>query len=186
MLPFCCLPGNQSDKPRGLRGRAPSFSPNGGSKETENTMAKNTHLTLSDRIAVEVGLREQKSFSAIAAELGKDPTTISKEVRAHIKLKQAGGYNPCVIRKDCKHYGDLCNPCKFTYGKSCSNCFKAKCFESCPDFQRAQCSKLNSRPMSATGASSARSASWSDIFMKQNLHRRNTKRPEVNPGRALR
>ena len=67
-------------------------------------MAKNTHLTLSDRIAIEVGLREQKSFSAIAAELGKDPTTISKEVRAHIKLKQAGGYNPCVVRKDCKHY----------------------------------------------------------------------------------
>ena len=53
-------------------------------------MAKNTHLTLSDRIAIEVGLKEQKSFSAIAAELRKDPTTISKEVRAHIKLKQAG------------------------------------------------------------------------------------------------
>lgn len=63
-------------------------------------MAKNTHLTLSDRITIEVGLREQKSFSAIAAKLGKDPTTISKEVRAHIKLKQAGGYNPCVVRKD--------------------------------------------------------------------------------------
>lgn len=70
-------------------------------------MAKNTHLTLSDRIAIEVGLREQKSFSAIAAELVKDPTTISKEVRSHVKLKQAGGYNPCVIRKDCKHYGIL-------------------------------------------------------------------------------
>ena len=35
-------------------------------------MAKNTHLTLSDRIAIEVGLKEQKSFSAIAAELRKD------------------------------------------------------------------------------------------------------------------
>ena len=89
-------------------------------------MAKNTHLTLSDRIAIEVGLREQKSFSAIAAELGKDPTTISKEVRSHVKLKQAGGYNPCVIRKDCKHYGDVCSPCKFPYGKTCHTCFKAK------------------------------------------------------------
>ena len=52
-------------------------------------MAKNTHLTLSDRIAIEVSLRERKSFSAIAEELGKDPTTISKEIRTHIKLKQA-------------------------------------------------------------------------------------------------
>ena len=106
-------------------------------------MAKNSHLTLSDRIAIEVGLRERKSFSAIAEELGKDPTTISKEVRTHIKLKQAGGYNPCVIRKDCKHYGDLCHPCKFTYGKSCHSCYQAKCFEACPDFLQAQCSKLS-------------------------------------------
>ena len=58
-------------------------------------MAKNIHLSLSDRIIIEAGLRERRSFSAIAAELGKDPTTISKEVRAHIKLNQAGGYNPC-------------------------------------------------------------------------------------------
>ena len=78
-------------------------------------MAKNIHLSLSDRIIIEAGLRERRSFSAIAAELGKDPTTISKEVRAHIKLNQAGGYNPCMIRKYCKHYGDLCHPCKFTY-----------------------------------------------------------------------
>ena len=109
-------------------------------------MAKNTHLTLSDRIAIEVGLRERKSFSAIATELGKDPTTISKEVRTHIKLKQTDGYNPCMIRKDCKHYGDLCNPCKFTYGKPCHSCFQAKCFEVCPDFQPAQCAKLSKPP----------------------------------------
>ena len=48
-------------------------------------MAKNTHLTLSDRIAIEVGLRERKRFSAIAVELGKDPTTISKEVEYYQK-----------------------------------------------------------------------------------------------------
>ena len=108
-------------------------------------MAKNTHLALSDRIAIEVGLRERKSFSAIAAELEKDPTTISKEVRAHVKLKQAGGYNPCIARKDCKHYGDLCNPCKFPYGKSCSSCFKTKCFE------QAKCGKLNKPPYVCNG-----------------------------------
>ena len=114
-------------------------------------MAKNSHLTLSDRIDIEVGLRERKSFSAIAEELGKDPTTISKEVRTHIKLKQAGGYNPCVIRKDCKHYGDLCHPCKFTYGKPCYSCYRARCFEACSDFLQAQCSKLNKPPYVCNG-----------------------------------
>ena len=114
-------------------------------------MAKNTHLTLSDRIAIEVSLRERKSFSAIAEELGKDPTTISKEIRTHIKLKQAGGYNPCVIHKDCKHYGDLCHPCKFTYGKPCHSCYQTKCFEACPDFQQLQCSKLSKPPYVCNG-----------------------------------
>ncbi len=83
-------------------------------------MAKNTYLTLSERIAIEIGFREQKSFSTIATELGKDPTTISKEVRAHIKLKQAGGYNPCVVRKECKHYGDVCIPLPVSLRKNVS------------------------------------------------------------------
>lgn len=114
-------------------------------------MAKNSHLTLSDRIAIEVGLRERKSFSAIALELGKDPTTISKEVRTHIKFKQARGYNPCIVRKDCKHYGDLCSPCKFSYGKTCSSCFKTKCFEICQDFQQTGCKKLTKPPYVCNG-----------------------------------
>ena len=114
-------------------------------------MAKNIHLSLSDRIIIEAGLRERRSFSAIAAELGKDPTTISKEVRAHIKLNQAGGYNPCMIRKDCKHYGDLCHPCKFTSGKSCHSCYRTKCFDVCQDFQPAQCSKLDKPPYVCNG-----------------------------------
>ena len=114
-------------------------------------MAKNIHLSLSDRIIIEAGLRERRSFSAIAAELGKDPTTISKEVRAHIKLNQAGGDNPCMIRKDCKHYGDLCHPCKFTYGKSCHSCYRTKCFDVCQDFQPAQCSKLDKPPYVCNG-----------------------------------
>ena len=114
-------------------------------------MAKNIHLSLSDRIIIEAGLRERRSFSAIAAELGKDPTTISKEVRAHIKLNQAGGYNPCMIRKDCKHYGDLCHPCKFTYGQSCHSCYRTKCFDVCQDFQPAQCSKLDKPPYVCNG-----------------------------------
>lgn len=46
------------------------------------------HLTLSDRIIIEKGLDEGKTFAAIATAVGKDPTTISKEVRKHRTLKQ--------------------------------------------------------------------------------------------------
>jgi len=46
-------------------------------------MAKNKHLTLSERILIETSLNEGKSFKMIAKDLGKDPCTISKEVRLH-------------------------------------------------------------------------------------------------------
>ena len=41
------------------------------------------HLTLNDRIYIENELAKGTSFKDIAASLCKDPTTISKEVRAH-------------------------------------------------------------------------------------------------------
>ena len=45
----------------------------------------NFHMTLSDRIVIEQGLREGKTFQDIAAEVNKDPTTISKEVKQVVK-----------------------------------------------------------------------------------------------------
>ena len=41
------------------------------------------HLTLEDRIYIEESLDKGISFKDIARFLCKDPTTISKEVRAH-------------------------------------------------------------------------------------------------------
>ena len=46
---------------------------------------KYTYLTLSDRIAIEQGLKDNRPFIAIAAEIEKDPTTISKEIRRAVK-----------------------------------------------------------------------------------------------------
>lgn len=47
----------------------------------ESTMAKNAHLTLDERATIEVSLREGASFTEIGRTLGKDPSTISKEVK---------------------------------------------------------------------------------------------------------
>lgn len=55
----------------------------------EDTMKDNQkHLTLSDRIIIEQGLNKGITFTAIAAQVVKDPTTISKEIRKHRTLKQ--------------------------------------------------------------------------------------------------
>ena len=46
-------------------------------------MAKHSHLSLDERITIAQLLKEQSSFKAIARELGRDPSTISKEIRRH-------------------------------------------------------------------------------------------------------
>lgn len=64
-------------------------------------MAKNTHLTLEDRIIIEVSLKNGESFAEIGRKLEKDPSTISKEVRNHIKIVRNKSYNPCANRASC-------------------------------------------------------------------------------------
>ena len=44
------------------------------------TMAKNTHLTYDDRLTIQSSLADRLSFKAIGLILGKDPSTIAKEV----------------------------------------------------------------------------------------------------------
>lgn len=112
-------------------------------------MAKNTHLTLSDRIVIESSLRDGSSFKQIAQELGKDPSTISKEIRGHYKVVEKDTFNPCIHRRECKHYADLCSPCKFKWGKSCKQC--TGCFTHCPDFEEKHCIKLQKPPYVCNG-----------------------------------
>lgn len=45
---------------------------------------KNKHLVLDDRYDIQHGLDASLSFKAIGVAIGKDCTTVSKEVRAHI------------------------------------------------------------------------------------------------------
>lgn len=75
-------------------------------------MAKNAHLTFDERQTIEVSLRDHLSFKEIGQLLGKDPSTISKEIRNHYKVVEKSTYNPCANRRTCKHYGDIANLAK--------------------------------------------------------------------------
>ncbi|MBF0806324.1 MULTISPECIES: helix-turn-helix domain-containing protein [unclassified Streptococcus] len=52
-------------------------------------MTKHKHLTFSDRLDIESGLRNSKTFTLIASQIGKDPSTVSKEVPKHIQVKKS-------------------------------------------------------------------------------------------------
>ena len=53
-------------------------------------MAKNAHLTFDERQTIEVSLRDNLKFKEIGEIIRKDPSTISKEVRNHYPVRNAG------------------------------------------------------------------------------------------------
>ena len=55
---------------------------------------KNKHLSFDDRLEIEKGLKENKSFKAIGNIINKDCTTVAKdvakEIKNHIIFKEVG------------------------------------------------------------------------------------------------
>lgn len=105
-------------------------------------MEKHKHLTAEDRKFIEDSLNHKMSFVSIAKALGKDPTTISKEVRIHAipwrkSVLKGKNYNNCKHQFDCKKIS-LCTPCgspkRHTF---CRNCIA--CNQHCPDFEPVIC-----------------------------------------------
>jgi IS30 family transposase len=118
---------------------------------------KSKHLTLEDRIVIEIRLQQRESFKSISRELGKDPTTIAKEVKNHIQFKQSGAYgrnfNDCLFRKDCGHRR-LCD--KKRCNRVCSLCKTHRCSSLCADYRQEICQKLSKPPYVCSGCESRR------------------------------
>ena len=114
-------------------------------------MPKNSHLTLQNRTIISAGITQGLSFSQIAAELDKDPGTISKEVRLRRTPNETGsygrGFNPCVHRNGCvkTHVCDRC----YNHGRRC--CFCKECTKHCKDFKEEPCPKLSRPPYVCNG-----------------------------------
>ncbi len=117
---------------------------------------KNKHMSLHDRIVIDNGLKEHKSFKAIAREIGKDCTTVSKEIRNHIKVRSTAGYghvfNSCAKRYECTKINSVCSICMTSKTIRCSKCSQI-CSRYCTDFVEEICSKLSKPPYVCNGCS---------------------------------
>ena len=72
---------------------------------------KNLHLTLSERQIIQRGIENGATKASIAATLGKDKSTIGKEIKAHRKHTHICSFNPACANKDrCKHH-HVCDNC---------------------------------------------------------------------------
>ena len=109
-------------------------------------MAKNTHLSLQDRSVIQTGLSGHLPFKQIAAQIGKDPSTVSKEVRKHTEVLDIGaygrGFNPCRFSMTCQKKF-LCDRCIHA-GKRCALC--KECYLHCDEFEEYECPTLKKPP----------------------------------------
>ena len=113
------------------------------------------HLTIEDRIYIQNELDKGTPFKDIARFLCKDPTTISKEVKARRasdwfhKGTFLNAKNFCTKRFRCKKT-NACNKILLC-GVKCASC--PTCNQTCPDFQKECCSKLDRAPYVCNGCS---------------------------------
>ncbi|MBR0149226.1 MAG: IS30 family transposase [Lachnospiraceae bacterium] len=116
-------------------------------------MAKNEHLNLEDRCTIATMLKNRESFRSIGTAIGKDPTTISKEVRNHLVFSQTGclghAYNNCIHRRGCKEAW-ICEDCKHT--RLASRCWACgQCNTFCDKYVPDACAKLLKPPYVCNG-----------------------------------
>lgn len=106
------------------------------------------HLTLSQRIEIEAGLLSGESFASIAKKVNKDPSTISKEIRRHSKIKERKNKEfapiPCSNRKGCKIKYLCDDECE----SLCTNCTRKgiRCIDVCHHYEPKVCLKLSKPP----------------------------------------
>ena len=102
----------------------------------------NTHLTLQERQIIQKGIESRSSKTAIAQTIGKDPTTVAKEIRKHRDLKRRNAFNQ---RHICIHLKE-CHGCK----RKCSRYVEQTCSKrdrspgacnKCPDIPRCRLDK---------------------------------------------
>ena len=95
---------------------------------------KNTHLTLSDRQIIENGINNGSTKTAIANVLGKDKSTICKEIKLHRTLSYKSTYDI-----DCSKY----SVCKRRHTDNCNN--------ECPEYQKYRCVRRDRSPGACNG-----------------------------------
>ena len=116
-------------------------------------MSDNKHLTLDNRYDIQHSLDDGLSFKAIATNLGKDCSTISKEVKRHIIFEKKGApyrpFNDCIHRFHCQHNASACQICSSQHRYKCSTC--GKCTNECHDYAKESCARLQKPPYVCNG-----------------------------------
>lgn len=106
-----------------------------------------------DRVVIEKGLDNSEPMSTIAEKLGKDPTTISKEIKKHRVFQEHNRFNEPAYRSalaNACHRKNVCSTVLFCK-RECKRC--PKCHNFCKDYQPFDyhCPKTDKAPFVCNG-----------------------------------
>lgn len=105
---------------------------------------KNTHMSLNDRIAIQVGIENGSKLVDISKNIKKDPTTISKEIKLHREIHSRNLEKYPICCKNSKN-------CKF-------------CTEICKKFEEIKCSRRDRSPGACNGCEKIHSCHLDHYF----------------------
>lgn len=88
-------------------------------KGAQTMSGKNKHMTFEDRLEIQECLNKGMNFKAIAQRIGKDPTTVSKEVKRHLETHQNGFYKNGEVCRKLLKAPFVCNGCEHRSKSSC-------------------------------------------------------------------
>lgn len=109
-----------------------------GKKPVNPSLGK--HLTKANRMAIEAGIRSGSTLREIGEAVGKDPTTVSKEIKRNRELTR-----PCAYPVDCLLY-PKCQERKKT---------PVLCSKRCPSYICFQCRRRDHSPGACNGCVNA-------------------------------
>lgn len=124
-------------------------------KQSKHRKSKNksAHLTIVERSKIEYGLNKGHSIRAIAKEIGKNPTSVMREIQRNGSFYTEKDLNDCAFRDSCTQTG-VCG--RIDCHAKCSKRCRKTCFKQCSLYMKVQCEKIQSAPYVCNGCSSSR------------------------------
>jgi IS30 family transposase len=113
------------------------------------------HMNQENRVVIEKGLDSSCSLRSISKELGKDPTTISKEIKKHRVFQEHNKFNEptfrCALARNC-HRKNVCSTVTLCH-RECKHC--QRCHNFCKDYKPFDyhCPKTDKAPFVCNGCS---------------------------------
>ncbi len=122
----------------------------------------NNHMTLDDRVTIQEGLDTNLSASTIAKKIGKNKSTVIREIekrRVYKGRRYAGAKSPCAKKKDCVVTG-LCSDKRcYSFCKTCTSCR-----DLCPEYFPDECERLTKSPHVCNGCTKIASCTYENYF----------------------